>query len=241
MDDIRHLAGTVGCCALPFLFFGAVIGLFIFLNMSARIPGGFSRRQKMQITASQLGWTYLKSLPYASIPEARSLHLFFHGTNHRVGNVMSGAHNGVQMTLFDHAFQRTLARRIFLETVVTLPKGAVALPWFVLRTTSYLGRLGIKPSDQITFPNHPKFSSLYVLMGKDEAAVRRAFSEAVIEYCETRPGLCLESVGGNLFVFREGILAPAYNVGATLDEATTLLQMFASGSSHSPVTPPPLP
>ena len=39
-------------------------------------------------------------------------------------------------------------------------------------------------------------------MGTDEPALRRMFSDAVIEYCETHSGLCMENANGLLFVFQ---------------------------------------
>jgi len=101
--------------------------------------------------------------------------------------------------------------------------------------------LGATPSNQITFPNHPKFSSQFILMGADEAAVRRIFTDAVIEYCEMHPVLCMENASGFLVAFRQGVMAPPQSLTFYLDEANTLLRMFASGLSGIPMPPPPLP
>jgi len=65
-------------------------------------------------------------------------------------------------------------------------------------------------------------------MGADADAIRRLFTPAVIEFCEMRPGLCLESVSEYLFLFRQGVLAPPQNLGMYLDETNTLLRLFAA-------------
>jgi hypothetical protein len=145
------------------------------------------------------------------------------------------------MSIFDHQFKRPFLNAYFLHTVVMAASNGVGLPSFVLRTTSFLANSGVKPSNQITFPSHPKFSSQFVLMGTDEAALRRMFDEAVIEYCEMHPGLCMENANGLLFVFRQGVLAPPQSLAFYLDEANMLLRMFASGLSGVPMAPPPPP
>jgi hypothetical protein len=233
--------GDLGCCIAPFLLVAAVIGGYVFLLINSSVPGGLARGKQMQAAATQLGWSYVNKLSYQSIPGAASLHLFAHGTWHRIGHMLSGTRDGTQMSVFDHQFKRAFLNAYFLHTVVLAASGGAALPSFVLRTTSFLGNLGVKASNQITFPNHPTFSRGFVLMGTDEPALRRIFSDAVIDYCETHPGLCLENANGLLFVFRQGVLAPPQSLTFYLDEANTLLRMFASGLSGVPMPPPPLP
>lgn len=233
--------GNLGCCIGPFLLFAAVIGGYVFLLINSSVPGGLARGKQMQSAATQLGWSYVNKLSYHSIPGAASLHLFAHGSWHRVAHLLSGARDGKQMSVFDHQFKRAFLNAYFLHTVVVAASDDPAIPSFVLRTTSFLANLGVKASNQITFPDHPTFSKQFVLMGTDEPALRRIFSDAVIEYCETRPGLCLENANGLLFVFRQGVLAPPQSLAFYLDEANTLLRMFGSGLSGVPMAPPPLP
>jgi hypothetical protein len=242
VETIQRLLGSVSCCALPILFFGAVVAGFIWLQVNASVPGGLARGKKMRAAAAQLGWSYVDRFSYESMPGAASLHLFTHGARHRVAHLLAGVHDGTQMSLFDHQFKRPLLNAYFVHTVLMAGSGGVAgLPAFVLRATSFFQNLGATPSNQVTFPNHPKFSSEFVLMGADEAAMRRIFSDAVIEYCERNPVLCLENANGLLVVFRQAVLAPPQSLAFYLDEANTLLRMFASGLSGVPIAPPPLP
>jgi hypothetical protein len=233
--------GDLGCCIGPFLLFAAVIGGSVFLIINSSVPGGLARGKNMRAAAAQMGWSYVDKLSYQSIPGAASLHLFAHGTRHRVAHMLAGMRDGTQMSVFDHQFKRPLLNAYFLHTVVMAASNGVGLPSFVLRTASFLANSGVKPSNQIAFPSHPKFSGEFVLMGMDEPELRRVFSAAVIEYCETHPGLCMENANGLLFVFRQGVLYPPQSLALYLDEANTLLHMFASGLSGVPPTPPPLP
>lgn len=241
MEEIQRLLGSISCCALPVLFFGAAIAGFIWLQVNASIPGGLARRKKMKAAAAQLGWTYVPSVPFASIPEAPSLYLFSNGSRHRLANLISGVRDGTQMGLFDHLFSRQFSSRtIFVHTAVFTSTDP-ALPVFALGMGQFFHRAGLTPTGPITFPNHPKFSSEYVLVGPDEAAIRRVFSDAIVEYCEMHPGLCIENRHGLLVVFRLGILAPPQGLTFYFDEANTLLRMFAYGLAGTPVAPPPLP
>lgn len=241
MTLLANVIGDLSCCALPVLFFGAVIGGFIFLQINASVPGGLARGKKMRAAALQLGWNYVDKLSYQSVPGAASLHLFAHGTRHRVAHMLVGMHDGTRMSLFDHQFKRPFLNTYFVHTVLIAGSDSAALPQFVLRTTTFFHNVGAIVSNQITFPNHPKFSSEFVLMGTDQVAMHRIFSEAVIEYCEMHPGLCIENANGLLVVFRQGVLAPPQSVTFYLDEANTLLRMFVSGVSGVQLTPPPLP
>lgn len=241
MEEIQRLLGSVSCCAVPVLFVAAVFAGFIWLQVNASIPGGLARRKKMKAAAAQLGWTYVQSTPYTSIPAAASLHLFINGSRHRIANLMYGARDGVQMNLFDHQFHRPFHSRILFAHTVVFTQPGVALPVFVMRAARFVHNLGVTPTAQITFPDRPKFTSEFVLMGQDEAAIRHLFSDAVLEFCEMRPGLCFESVGGYLFIFRHGVFAPPQNLGMYFDETNALLRLFAAALSGVHIAPPPLP
>ena len=240
MTVIASIIGQLTCCGPIVLFFGAVVAGVVYLQINASVPGGFARGKKMQAAATQLGWSYVGKLSYHSIPGAASFHLFAHGVQHRVAHLLTGAHEGAEMSIFDHRFKRPFFNAHFMHTVVMAGSAGVGLPAFVLRANAFFQNLGAKPSNQITFPNHPKFSSQFILMGVDEAAVRRIFTDAVIEYCEMHPVLCMENASGFLVVFRQAVMAPPQSLTFYLDEANSLLRMFASGLSGIPI-PPPLP
>ncbi|MEY2529687.1 MAG: hypothetical protein QOJ05_1777 [Verrucomicrobiota bacterium] len=242
MTVIASIIGQLTCCGPVLLFFGAVTAAIVYLQLNAAVPGGIARGKKMRAAAAELGWSYVDKVSFQSMPGVPSLHLFTHGTSHRVAHLLAGVHDGTQMSLFDHGFKRPFHKAYFIHTVVMASSGSVVgLPTFVLRATRFFQNLGETPSNQITFPNHPKFSSQFVLLGTDESAVRRVFSDAVIEYCEMHPGLCLENTNGLLVVFRQAVLAPPQRLAFYLDEVNTLLRLFASGLSGVPMPPPHLP
>jgi hypothetical protein len=241
MIVIASIIGDLTCCGPVFLLFAAVVAGFVYIQLNASVPGGIARGKQMRAAAAQLGWSYVDKLSYHSIPGAASFHLFANGVQHRVAHLMSGSHNGTQMTLFDHRFKRPFLNAHFMHTVVTAASGA-GLPAFVLRTAPFLQNLGTNVSNQIIFPDHPKFSSQFILMGGDEAAVRRIFTDEVIQYCEANPVLCVEHANGFLVVFRRAVMAPPQSLAFYLDEANTLLRMFGSGTLGVPMPlPPPLP
>lgn len=79
-------------------------------------------------------------------------------------------------------------------------------PTFVLQTESLADRLGmvlsLRESD-INFESHPKFSSLFLLRGTDEPAVRRFFGTQLLNFLTENPGYQLESNGTMLLIMRD--------------------------------------
>jgi hypothetical protein len=97
-------------------------------------------------------------------------------------NVHRGPTAAGEALLYDH---RPLQRQADsdgvgpLSTVVAFPVDGI--PMFqMIRQGRF--KFGLKDID---FPSHPVFSRRFLLMSEDEAAVRKLFSPAVLDACET--------------------------------------------------------
>ncbi len=117
---------------------------------------------------------------------------------------------------------------------VTLIKGAVSLPHFVLRPENVADKFRdrFKQVD-IDFDSHPRFSSSYQLEAADESAVRAFFGKALLDYFEDNSGFSLESVGSDVLIFRDyKRVSSAADIDVQLRLAHTLYRRLLEHGRH---------
>ena len=64
----------------------------------------------------------------------------------------------------------------------------------------------------IDFDTSEAFSRQYLLRGRDEDAIRRAFNSSLLSQLSSETGWCVQASAGQLLVFRSGKVAEASQV-----------------------------
>jgi hypothetical protein len=97
------------------------------------------------------------------------------------------------------------------QTVAVFPGGARGLPDLVLAPENFFHRIGqIFGYQDIDLDSSEEFSKRYLLRGKDEAAIRRAFNIDVIAWFAQNDSWSVQAAGGHLAIFRtERVCKPA--------------------------------
>src|SRR6266481_5371768 len=119
---------------LPFLFVVLILGLVIFLTVYARRKEK-ERTQQLQLTASQLGWSFAASAPLNMIAGLERFALFEQGHGKEIKNFMYGAASGTKAAVFDYIYVIGYGknRQTHRQSVVYLEPQNFSVPYFSLR------------------------------------------------------------------------------------------------------------
>ena len=86
------------------------------------------------------------------------------------------------------------------------------------------GALGFQDID---FESHPTFSSMFVLKGDNEPAIRDFFTPEILEFFETKKGISVEAnLGGSLMFYRPNTRRKPAELRDLLEQAYQIFGMM---------------
>jgi hypothetical protein len=149
---------------------------------------------------------------------------------------MRGSSGGMEVVLFDYKYVTGSGKNqsVHRQTVAAFRVPGASLPAFQLRPESVFDRLAsVLGFQDIDFPDHAEFSRRYLLRGKDESAVRAAFSPALIDFFEQLAAgdtrCSVEGAGNLVVVYRPEKRMRAEELPAFLQNATMIAAQFRQG------------
>src|SRR6266550_207730 len=184
----------------PIVFFIVFIGLFAALGIYSWQKEK-ERTRQLQLTASQLGWSFAASAPLNMIAGLERFALFNqgHGKN----------------------------RQTHYQSVVYLEPPYFSLPFFSLRPEGLLYKIFTAFGYQdIDFGQRPEFSKQYILRGPDEQAIRRTFNDGLLSFYESYSGTCTDAGGNQLFIFRGGYRFQPQEIQSHVGLGLSVLNLF---------------
>lgn len=158
-----------------------------------------------------------------------NFHLFSQGSGKRWYNVLRGQANDLEVTVFDYNYSTGggKSRHTWRQTVVGFRLPGPGLPAFALRPENLLHRIGrLFGYRDITFEDHPAFSSRYLLRGPDEESIRRLFADRALSYYEGTEGLSTEGGGDRLLFYRHNQRVDPAALRSFLEEGFKVLALF---------------
>ena len=235
--DIRVLYGAKQPGSMPMwlavlvliAIFGFIIGIIAFFFMVER-----KRRQQLDALTKARGWTY-RNKPTGDDNQLLSGTMLgtYGETQHLTNIIELPESDGARITLFDFDYTSgdDERSRTIYQTVARIQSPQLRLPSFVLRPESFLSKAAkLVGYDDINFAEHPEFSRRYLLSGQDQAAVRRVFTPAVIQFCEAHPKLVIEANGDRMVVYRQGVRVKTNALDPFIEEARSLARLFSEAS-----------
>jgi len=197
--------------ALSLALFAGTLGLV------GVVAYGMSRARKARTEAMRVvGTTMGFAFEETAAPQALgAFPLMEHGRGREGRNVLAGTLAGRPATICDYRYvvQSGKSSHEVKQTVVIFTDALAGLPDFELRPENIFHKLGaVFGYQDIDFDTNEEFSRQYLLRGRDEEAIRRAFNSSVLMLLWSEPGWCVQAVAGRLLVFRSGKVAEASQV-----------------------------
>jgi hypothetical protein len=187
------------------------------------------RTRQLQLTASQLGWSFAASAPLNMIAGLERFTLFNQGHGKEIKNFMYGAASGTKAAVFDYVYVTGYGknRQVHRQSVVYLEQPNFSVPYFSLRPENVLLKIFTAFGYQdIDFGQRPEFSRRYILRGQDEPAIRQTFNDGLLSFYEQYLGTCTDGGGNQLFVFRGGYRFQPQEIQSYVGLALTALNLF---------------
>ena len=216
------------------VIFGAIVAAVLVCVFAARMAGN-RRVQEMQRAAAQAGLSFEATAQPFSDEEMAHILRFTRRRGHRCRNVARGAVSGMEAVFFEHH-----SRVGKLESVAAFRVAAPAFELVPLRhavnpavMTPVFQRLGFVV---MTFADDPAFCQHYLLLGRDEEALRRMFSPALRGlFCreDAQAHWAAESGGGWLLVYLSGRLARPAELPHFLEDAAAVASVVRSQSASA--------
>jgi len=184
------------------------------------------RTEALRAACDSMGFAFEEKGDVAEVRSRADLPLFDRGHTRRVTNVMTGRVGDQEVKLFDYQYTTGGGKESHTsrQTVVLFPGGGPRLPDFVLAPENVLHKIGQAFGHQdIDFDSNPVFSSRYLLRGRDDYAIRSAFSPDTLSFFEEHQGWHVEVQGGTVGIYRAGKRCAPENVTMFLEESRAVL------------------
>ncbi|HMG73525.1 MAG TPA: hypothetical protein VK582_08490 [Pyrinomonadaceae bacterium] len=213
---------------LPLIIFGVIVGVFV-------VIGAYSwqkekeRTRQLQLTASQLGWSFAVTAPLNMIAGLERFALFNQGQSKKIKNFMYGEATGIKAAVFDYVYVTGYGknRQTHYQSIVYLEPSHLSLPFFSLRPEGLLYKIFTAFGYQdIDFGQRPEFSKRYILRGPDEQAIRRTFNDGLLSFYENYSGTCTDGGGNQLFIFRGGYRFQPQEIQSYVGLGLSVMNLF---------------
>ncbi len=160
------------------------------------------RSDVLKEASLKLGLNFMEDDPAFFYEDFSDLPLFSRGYSRRARNVMR---SGDGLMFFDYSFTESGGKssRTYNQTIAAVEFDADALPTFTMTPEGVFRRLASMAGVlDVDFDSHPDFSSAYHLTGSDEAAIRKFFTQRVLDFFGAEEGWSMEGGDGWLVIYR---------------------------------------
>jgi len=187
-------------------------GLLIFAGLCAVLMFGSvywarKRRRELDGLARALGLRFAPEGLATLAGELSEFHLCSSGHNRKVQNCLYGSVQDIEVSVFEYRYDTGGSSPTTYHHAVACVRLPANLPAFRLSPTDIFHKIGnLFGYRDINFDTHPVFSRNCHLVGVNEAAIRKAFTPPVLDFCENQPKLHVEGKGARLIVYRNGFL-----------------------------------
>lgn len=219
------------------LFVFLIIGLIVVLAVYSWQKEK-ERTQALQVTASQLGWSFAASAPLNMIAGLERFALFSQGHSREIKNFMYGEASGVKAAVFDYIYitGHGKHRQTHAQSVVYLEPVYLNVPYFTLRPEGFMHKVFQAFGYQdIDFGQRPEFSKQYILRGQDEPAIRQTFNDGLLAFYEAYGGTSTDGGGNQLFVYRGGYRCQPQEVQSYVGLGLNALNLFPRYAPQYPM------
>ena len=212
----------------PIVILTVVIGLIVIIAVYSWQKEK-ERTRVLQLSATQLGWSFAARAPMNMIPGLERFALFNQGHGREIRNFMYGEATGVKAAVFDYFYVTGSGknRQTHAQSIVYLEPTYLNIPFFSLRPENFMLKIFTAFGYQdIDFGQRPVFSKTYILRGPDEPAIRRTFNDGLLSFYENYPGTSTDGGGNQLFVYRGGYRFQPHEIQSYVGLGLTVANLF---------------
>jgi hypothetical protein len=209
----------------------AALAIVVGVAIDAAVRAERRRRDELARAAAAMGLEFRGDEAPPALA-ASAAPLFHAGRGNRFRNVMRGTIEDLDITIFDFEYTTGSGKSTstWRQTVAAFRPGRAIIA-FQVRPEHLFHKIGQAFGYRdIDLPEHPAFSKRFLLRGpsggtppsgegSDEQAIRRLFRPEVVACFEATKGLCVESDGQWLVVYRSSHRVKPPEIGAFFEEA----------------------
>ena len=155
-------------------------------------------------------------------------HLFSMNSKSRITNMLHQEDEETELAFFDFTFEigagSPSTGTEYKQSVVYFCSPKLDLPQFVLQPEKKFHQFG--DLQDIDFSSHTKFSDDYLLQGNPEKSVRKFFNNQLLNFFESKPGLCVEGGANQMLFYRLNERISPNKLSQFLEEGMQVLSKF---------------
>ena len=190
------------------------------------------RTEDLRSLASQLGLQFqLKDEQLLN--KLKAFELFNKGHSRKMKNVMRAETEAARLSIFDYNYTTGGGKnsRTHRHTIVAMESDSLQLPNFSLRPEGFFDKIGATLGFQdIDFDEHPEFSRMFVLKGRDETMIRQFFDVELLDHFSHQKKARVEAQPG-LFIYLRGGRQKPEEVKQLMTDGYTVYKWFSDRSS----------
>ena len=180
------------------------------------------RKEELQKLADEMGLDFHPAGSVELQTELAPFNLFNSGRSKRLTKLIRGESDEVTISIFDYQYTTGSGKHshTHYQTVAALQSPTIQIPDFTMRPENFMDKIGgMIGLQDIDFESHPKFSKMFVLKSSSEAAIRKLFNKAILEFFEGKEKLCVEANYGAVIIYRSGRFIKPSQIKEFLGEA----------------------
>jgi hypothetical protein len=180
------------------------------------------RQEGWKSAAAELG---LEFFPHGATELQSQLSvfgLFQSGRARQLQRLIQGESDELVISIFDYRYTTGSGKstHTYQQTVVGLRSQRLNVPAFSMRAENMLDKLGgLVGLADVDFESNPKFSSMFVLKGPNEEAIRSFFKPSILSFFENYKGLSVEAVAGAAIIYYPGKRVPPNEIKNYMSKA----------------------
>ncbi|HTQ39928.1 MAG TPA: hypothetical protein VMJ32_12945 [Pirellulales bacterium] len=183
-------------------------------------------------TAEQMGFEFSPTGNAGLLASLDGLPLTSRGRSKKQTNLMLGKSRSIEVGIFDYKYVTGGGRSstVWKQSVISFQSEALALPDFSLAPKSVWSKIvTLFGQKSIEFDTHPIFSGNYLLRGNDVEAVRKLFTDTVLDFFEQNWGWNTEGSGSRLLVYKQSKRIPGAEIPQFLEVGLQILSALQAG------------
>ncbi|OUL20073.1 hypothetical protein BV372_33235 [Nostoc sp. T09] len=195
------------------------------------------RSNKFKAMATQIRATFVEEDPNNIKLKLHKFKLLNAGTNSLVKNILFLNLVDAGLYIFDYKYSALVGkgRDDYWQTVALFLDSNIRLPNFSLKPRGIMAQLGnFLGSQDIKFKAYPRFSEQYLLRGSNEDAIRLAFTDKILTFCETKIGFyppikttpSIEVADTGFIYYRENLRLQPEEIQLFMQEGIEVFDLF---------------